>query len=77
MNICYNCIDRHVDEGRGDEPAMFYDCAYTGVQKAYTFREMQINVAKMASMMKEHFGVNKGDRVLIYMPMVPEAAFAM
>ena len=77
MNICYNAVDRHVDEGRGDKVAFIYDSAYTGVQQQFTYREVQKHVAQMATILKDKFGVAKGDRVLIYMPMVPPAAWAM
>lgn len=77
MNICYNCVDRHVDEGRGDLEALAYDSAYTGVQSTYTYKQLQVEVGKLASLLKTKFGIGAGDRVLIYMPMVPSAAFAM
>lgn len=77
MNICHNALDRHVDEGRGDKVAFIYDSAYTGVQQQFTYREVQKHVAQMATILKDKFGVAKGDRVLIYMPMVPPAAWAM
>jgi propionyl-CoA synthetase len=71
MNICYNAVDRHVDEGRGDQDALAYDSAYTGVQVNYTYKQVQENVGKLATILKTKFKVEKGDRVLIYMPMVP------
>lgn len=77
MNICYNALDRHVDEGRGDKTALIYDSAYTGVQQAYSYKELTDKVAELAQILKEKFKVEKGDRVLIYMPMVPQSAFAM
>jgi len=77
MNICYNAVDRHVDNGRGDDHALQYDSAYTGGKATFTYREVQKHVAQFATMLKEKFGIQKGDRVLIYMPMVPPAAFAM
>lgn len=77
MNICYNAVDRHVDEGRGDHHALQYDSVYTGVKETYTYKQVQEKVAVMATMLKEKFGIEKGDRVLIYMPMVPPAAWAM
>ena len=77
INICYNAVDRHVDNGNGHKTALIYDSVYTGMQKQYTYREVQSNVARLASALKETFGVTKGDRVIIYMPMVPEAAFTM
>jgi len=77
MNICYNAVDRHVDEGRGDHHALQYDSVYTGVKETYTYKQVQEKVAVMATILKEKFGIVKGDRVLIYMPMVPPAAWAM
>jgi len=71
MNICYNAVDRHVDEGRGDQDALAYDSAYTGVQETYTYKQLHQNVAKLATILKTKFGIEKGDRVVIYMPMVP------
>jgi len=77
QNICYNCVDRHVDGGRGDAGALIYESAYTGACETYTYRELQANVAKLASIFATKYGVQAGDRVLIYCPMVPPAAFAM
>lgn len=77
MNIGYNAVDRHVDNGRGGEKALIYESAYTGKSETYTFRELQKEVAQLAYVMQNKFGVQKGDRVLIYMPMVPQAFFAM
>jgi propionyl-CoA synthetase len=77
MNICYNAIDRHVDAGKGDHDALTYDSAYTGVTKNYTYKELQTEVGKLATILKTKFGIKTGDRVLIYMPMVPSAACAM
>ena len=57
MNICYNAIDRHVDEGRGDHDALAYDSAYTGVQQTFTYKEMQENVAKLATVLKTKFNI--------------------
>jgi len=77
MNICYNAVDRHVDEGRGNVDALIYDSVYTGEQIRYTYKDLKLHVGKFASILKERFRVQRGDRVLIYMPMVPQAAFAM
>lgn len=76
-NICYNAVDRHVEEGRGDLEALQYDSVYTGVKECYTYSQIQEHVGKFATMLKEKFGIEKGDRVVIYMPMVPVAAWAM
>ena len=77
VNTCYNAVDRHVEAGRGDQLALIYDTPITGepTQKI-TFRELQHKVAHFAGALKAQ-GVEKGDRVIIYMPMVPEAAIAM
>ena len=77
LNTCYNALDRHVEEGRADQAALIYDSPVTGnTVKTFTFRELRDEVAKFAGVLVAK-GVGKGDRVLIYMPMVPEAAIAM
>ena len=76
MNTCYVELDRHVKEGRGEQTALIYDSPVTGTLRSYSYRELLDEVAKFAGVLKE-MGVNKGDRVVIYMPMVPEAAIAM
>ena len=75
-NTCYNAVDRHVEEGRADQQAVIYDSPITGNKKTFTYRELQMEVAKCAGVLKKH-GVEKGDRVIIYMPMVPEAVISM
>ena len=55
MNICYNSVDRHVDEGRGDHVGLVYDSAYTGEQKSYTYKEIQENVGITASQIKREY----------------------
>ena len=75
-NTCFNAVDRHVEEGRADQLALIYDSPITGNKRNYTFRELRGAVAKCAGVLKRH-GVEKGDRVIIYMPMVPEAAISM
>jgi len=75
-NSCWNAVDRHVDAGRGDQAAIIYDSPVTGTIEAISFRALKDRVAKAAGMLKA-LGVVKGDRVIIYMPMVPEAAIAM
>ncbi|CAI2361406.1 unnamed protein product [Moneuplotes crassus] len=77
INICYNAIDRHVVEGRGDQDALIWDSAYTKSTKKFTFSEVQDRVSRLAKILVNTFEVTQGDRVLIYMPMIPEAAFAM
>ena len=77
MNTCYNALDRHVDAGNGDRTALIYDSPVTGgTVKKYSYRELRDEVAKFAGVLKAQ-GVNKGDTVIVYMPMVPEAAVAM
>jgi propionyl-CoA synthetase len=76
INTCYNAVDRHVESGRGDQAALIYDSPVTGVQKTYTYSELQAEVARLAGALAG-VGVAKGDTVVIYMPMVPEAVFAM
>jgi len=74
-NICHNAIDRHLAT-RGDQKALIYISTETGQQRTYTFRELAAEVNRFAAVLKGQ-GVGRGDRVLIYMPMVAEAAFAM
>ena len=75
-NTCYNAVDRHVESGRGEQRALIYDSPITGQQRTYTYLELRDEVARCAGMLRG-FGVEKGDRVIIYMPMVPEAVIAM
>jgi len=75
-NTCYNAVDLHVDNGIGNHPAIIYDSPVTGVIKKYTFSELKEQTAKFAGVLSSK-GVTKGDRVIIYMPMIPEAVFAM
>ncbi len=75
-NTAYNCLDRHVEAGRGEETALIYDSPITGRKKSYSFAELTDEVAAFAGILKAK-GVEKGDRVIVYMPMVPEAAIAM
>ena len=74
-NLCHNAVDRHL-AGRGDQRALVYLSTETNEWKAYTFHELHAEVNRFAAVLKAQ-GVAKGDRVLIYMPMIPEAAFAM
>jgi len=74
-NLCYNAVDRHLAD-LGDSPALIYISTETGEEKTYTFRELHREVNRMAGILRG-LGVEKGDRVLIYMPMIPESAFAM
>jgi len=76
LNVSHNCLDRHVEAGRGDQPALIYDSPMAGKTETYSYRELARRVAKFAGGLRS-LGVEKGDRVLIYMPMVPEAVIAM
>ncbi len=75
-NTCYNALDRHVEGGRADQPAIIYDSPITGAKKTFTYRQLLDEVVALASLLRD-CGVEKGDRVIVYMPMVPEAAIAM
>jgi propionyl-CoA synthetase len=74
-NLCYNAVDRHLAE-RGDQRALIYVSTETGEEKTYSFRELHAEVNRFAAVLRG-LGVGRGDRVLIYMPMIPEALFAM
>ena len=76
VNGCYNAVDRHVERGRGDQAAIIYDSPITGRKSTTTYAELQSRVASLAGALVAQ-GVTKGDRVIIYMPMVPEALEAM
>src|SRR5574341_2204095 len=76
VNTCYNALDRHVAQGRGEQLALIYDSPVTETIKTFTYRELLHKVAHFAGVLAEQ-GVAKGDRVIIYMPMVPETVFAM
>ena len=76
LNTCYNAVDRHVAAGRGDQAAIIYDSPVTDTVETISYAELQERVARCAGALAER-GVTKGDRVIIYMPMVPEAVIAM
>ena len=76
LNTCYNAVDRHVERGRGKQRALIYDSPVTGTIQTFTYLELLDRVAAVAGALRAS-GVAKGDRVLIYMPGVPEAVFAM
>lgn len=76
MNTCYNALDLHVNNGRGEQRALSYDSPVTGTKSHYTYRQLLEKVAKLAGGLKS-LGVAKGDTVIIYMPMIPEAVMAM
>jgi len=75
-NTCYNCVDRHVENGRADQAAIIYDSPITDNKATITYRDLQAQTSALASVLKDR-GIEKGDRVIIYMPMIPEAAVAM
>ena len=76
VNTCYNAVDRHVENGRADQTAIIYDSPITGVKDKITYAELKDKVASLAGAMVAK-GITKGDRVIVYMPMVPEALVAM
>jgi len=76
VNTCYNAVDRHVDGGRADQPALIYDSPVTDTIRTITYQELRDKTAAFAGALAA-LGVGKGDRVLIYMPMVPQAIVAM
>lgn len=76
LNTCYNAIDYHVEQGRGDQTAIIYDSPVTNVIKKLSYRDLLDKVARFAGLLKAS-GIGPGDRVIIYMPMIPEAAVAM
>ncbi|MTI00149.1 propionyl-CoA synthetase [Roseibium sp. RKSG952] len=75
-NTCYNCLDRHVEHGRRGQPALIYDSPITGTKKTFSYEELLHRVQAMAAVLSDK-GIGKGDRVIIYMPMIPEAVMAM
>ena len=76
MNTCYMAVDYHVEQGRGEQAALLYDSPVTGTKRTVTYAELQDQVARFAGVLRSK-GVEKGDRVVIYMPMIPEAVVAM
>ncbi|AZN70334.1 propionyl-CoA synthetase [Georhizobium profundi] len=75
-NTCHNCLDRHVAAGRGSQNALIYDSPITGRKRAITYAQMLSEVTALAAIIRDR-GLKAGDRVIIYMPMVPEAVMAM
>ena len=75
LNTCANALDRHIAE-RGDQAALIYDSPVTGTKRTYTYRELLDETARFAGVLRD-LGVGKGDRVVLYMPMIPEAVIAM
>jgi propionyl-CoA synthetase len=76
LNTAANALDRHVRDGRGDQPALIWDSAMTETQRTYTYEQLRDEVARFAGALRS-LGVDKGDRVIVYLPMIPEAAIAM
>src|SRR3954467_12332233 len=76
LNTCFNAVDRHVAAGRGGQPAIIHDSPVTGTKRVITYAELKDQVARFAGALVR-LGVRKGDRVIVYMPMVPEALAAM
>jgi len=76
LNTCYNALDRHVESGRGEQAALIYDSPVADTIRTYTYAEMLDRVSRIAGFLTS-LGIKKGDRVVIYMPMIPEAAMAM
>ncbi|XP_053111035.1 acyl-CoA synthetase short-chain family member 3, mitochondrial isoform X2 [Hemicordylus capensis] len=76
LNICYNAVDRHVENGQGDQIAIIYDSPVTNTKETITYSELLDQVSKLAGVMASH-GVKKGDCVIIYMPMIPQTIYTM
>jgi propionyl-CoA synthetase len=76
LNTCFNAVDRHVRDGRADQAAVVYDSPVAGTVRTLTYRELRDEVARFAGVLKA-LGVGRGDRVVVYLPMVPEAVVAM
>ena len=76
LNTCANALDRHVADGRAEQPALIYDSPVTGSQRTYTYAELLDETARFAGVLRG-LGVGKGDRVVVYMPMIPEAVITM
>jgi propionyl-CoA synthetase len=75
-NTCHNAVDRHVAAGRGEQAAIIYDSPVTGTKRRLTYSELKAETAALGAVLRD-LGVGTGDRVIIYMPMIPEAAIAM
>jgi len=76
LNTCYNALDLHVDRGRGKQRALVYDSPVTSIIRSFTYAELRDDVARVAGALARQ-GIGRGDRVIVYMPMVPEAIMAM
>ena len=75
-NTCWNAVDRHVLRGRGEQPAIVYDSPLAGQKRTISYHRLQVETQVLAAILR-NFGVAKGDRVVLYMPMVPEAVIGM
>ena len=75
-NACFNALDRHVRAGRGGQTALLYDSPVTATKRRITYAQLLLEVQTLAAVLKD-YGVGRGDRVIIYMPMIPEAIVAM
>ena len=75
VNTCYNAVDRHVENGRADQAAIIYDSPITDAKETITYAQLQTRVARLGGALQER-GIEKGDRVIIYMSMTPEAIVA-
>ncbi len=76
LNTSFNALDRHVIRGRGEQPALIFHSAYTGIRRTYTYAELLEKVAQLGGALQQ-LGIEAGDRVVIYLPMIPEAVIAM
>ena len=76
LNVCYNALDRHVKAGRGDDTALIYDSPVTGAKESFTYAQLTDLTARLAQALTDR-GVGKGDRVIIYLPMIPQAVISM
>ena len=76
LNTCFNAVDRHVEAGRGSHPAIHFDSALTGARETLSYSQLQDEVARCAGLLAK-YGVCKGDRVIIYLPMIPQSVIAM
>ncbi|MGL6039437.1 MAG: AMP-binding protein, partial [Soonwooa sp.] len=76
LNMCYLCIDKHIEDGFGDQIAIIYDSPVTNQKKTYTFSEAKEEISKLAGGLQS-LGLKQGDTAIIYMPMIPQTMFAM
>ncbi len=76
LNTCENALDRHVEQGRAEQAALIYDSPVAGTKRTYTYRELRDETARFAGVLRD-LGVERGDRVIIYLPMIPQAVISM